>query len=191
MDYTQQLTFPPNNPNTLTHRPPLKPHVRSVTVHFKITKIWKYTSRINTWTVQLPSSRNLAFGLAKPTQDAPVAKNMVILRKPSPAQWPRRLLHSTVPWRVNLEMLEIQCSKCHDQYVCETGNYIRIRANQHRSDISIGQKHIPTVRHFRTCGAGYLKLTVLEKVRSHNVEMRRARETFWIKRLKPAINNLT
>ena len=52
-------------------------------------------------------------------------------------------------------------------------------------------KNIPTVRHFRTCGVEHLKLTLLEKVRSHTIEIRRARENFWITKLKPVINNLT
>ena len=72
---------------------------------------------------------------------------------------------------------------------CETGNSIHTRANQHRSDISIGQKNIPTVRHFQSCGRNNLKLTVIERVRTDDRDTRLTRERYWIKRLKPAINN--
>ena len=36
-----------------------------------------------------------------------------------------------------------------------------------------------------------LKLTVIEKVRSQNQEIRKARENYWILRLNPTINKLT
>ena len=84
----------------------------------------------------------------------------------------------------------VTCEKCKEQYVGETGNCIRLRANQHRSDIQTGHKNIPTVRHFRACGLKYFKLTVLEGVRKSDVAIRRARESFWINKLKPVINNL-
>ena len=83
----------------------------------------------------------------------------------------------------------VTCEKCKEQYVGETGNCIRLRANQHRSDIQTGHKNIPTVRHFRACGLKYFKLTELEGVRNSDVAIRRARESFWINKLKPVINN--
>ena len=73
----------------------------------------------------------------------------------------------------------ITCTKCKQQYVGETSNCIRIRANQHRSDITTGNKNIPTVRHFRTFGIQHFQLTVVERVRWHDVETRRMRENFW------------
>ena len=83
----------------------------------------------------------------------------------------------------------ITCAKC-KQYVGETSNCIRTWANQHRSDITTGIKNIPTVRHFKACGLGLgLGLgLVVERVRRHDVETRRERESFWIERIRPAIN---
>ena len=85
----------------------------------------------------------------------------------------------------------ITCAKCKQQYVGETSNSIRTRANQHRSDITTGNKNIPTVRHFKACGLQHFQLTVVERVRRHDVETRRARESFWIERIRPAINGQT
>ena len=84
----------------------------------------------------------------------------------------------------------IECSKCNEQYVGETGHPVHHRGNQHRNDIQRGHKNIPSVRHFKKCGVENLKLTVLEKVRSQNQEIRKARESYWILRLNPAINKL-
>ena len=84
----------------------------------------------------------------------------------------------------------IECSKCNDQYVGETGHPIHHRGNQHRSDIKGGHKNIPSVRHFKNCGVDHLKLIVIEKVRSQNQEIRIARENYWILRLNPTINKL-
>ena len=85
----------------------------------------------------------------------------------------------------------ITCDKCQEQYVGETGNSIHTRANQHRSDITVGNKNIPTVRHFKRCDRENMKLTVIEKLRSTDQYTRRAREEYWINKLKPAINSLT
>ena len=85
----------------------------------------------------------------------------------------------------------ITCIKCIQQYVGETSNCIRTRANQHRSDITTANKNISTVRHFRACGLEHFQLTVDERIRIHDVETRRARESYWIERIKPAINGQT
>ena len=60
----------------------------------------------------------------------------------------------------------VSCRKCNEQYVGETCNCVRWQANQHRSDIKLEQKNIPTVRHFRRCGPEHFKLTILQRVRS-------------------------
>ena len=64
-------------------------------------------------------------------------------------------------------------------------------ANQHRSDITTGNKNIPTVRHFKACGLRHFQLTVVGRVRRRDVETRRARGSFWIERIRPAINGQT
>ena len=46
----------------------------------------------------------------------------------------------------------IECSKCNEQYVGETGHPVHHRGNQHRSDIQGGHKNIPSVTHFKKCG---------------------------------------
>ena len=51
-------------------------------------------------------------------------------------------------------------------------------------------KNIPSVRHFKNCGVQNLKLTVIERVRKQDQDIRKAREKYWILRLKPSINNL-
>ena len=85
----------------------------------------------------------------------------------------------------------LECSKCNEQYVGETGYPVHHRGNQHRSDIKDGHKNIPSVRHFKKCGVENLKLTAIKKVRSQNQEIRKARENCWILRLNPTINKLT
>ena len=47
-------------------------------------------------------------------------------------------------------------------------------------EIQGGHKNMPSVRHFKNCGVENLKLTVLEKVRGKNQEIRKARESYWI-----------
>ena len=84
----------------------------------------------------------------------------------------------------------IECVKCSDQYVGETGHPAHHRGTQHRSDIKGGTKNIPSVRHFKNCGVQNLKLTVIERVRKQDQDIRKAREKYWILRLKPSINNL-
>ena len=85
----------------------------------------------------------------------------------------------------------INCAKCKEQYEGETGNIIRTRANQHRSDITLGNKNIPTVRHFRNCGLDNFRLSIIERVRSNNQIIRRTRKDFWIQKLRPSINGQT
>ena len=85
----------------------------------------------------------------------------------------------------------ITCDKCQEQYVGETGNSTNTRANHITADITVGNKNIPTVRHFKRCDRENMKLTVIEKLRSTDQYTRRAREEYWINKLKPAINSLT
>ena len=42
----------------------------------------------------------------------------------------------------------------------------------------------------KNCGVQNLKLTVIERVRKQDQDIRKAREKYWILRLKPNINNL-
>ena len=45
------------------------------------------------------------------------------------------------------------------------------------------KKNIPSVRHFKNCGVQNLKLTVIERVRKQDQDIRKAREKYWILRL--------
>ena len=84
----------------------------------------------------------------------------------------------------------LTCAKSKQQYVGETANAVQFRANQHRSDITVGTKQLPTVRHFRNCGRKLLMLTTIERVRKRDLQTRLARENCWIQRLKPVMNTL-
>ena len=64
-------------------------------------------------------------------------------------------------------------------------------ANQHRSDMTTGNKDLPTVRHFKACGLKHFQLTVVERVRRRDVESRRMRESLWIERIRSVINGQT
>ena len=44
---------------------------------------------------------------------------------------------------------------------------------------------------FRITLHGAIKVTVIEKVKSQNQEIRKAKENYWILRLNPTINKLT
>ena len=67
----------------------------------------------------------------------------------------------------------IECVKCSDQYVGETGHPVHHRGTQYRSDIKGGTKNIPSVRHFKNCGVQNLKLTVIERVRKQDQDIRK------------------
>ena len=60
--------------------------------------------------------------------------------------------------------------------------------NNHKSDIRTNKKSNGMVRHFPKCGMQNLKPTVLEKVRSRDPFIRKAREQYYIELLHTAIS---
>ena len=86
----------------------------------------------------------------------------------------------------------IHCARCDNKYVGETGNTLRDRMNQHRSDIrKLG--NTPVSEHFNKDGHAMrdLRVTILESGPfSPDAELdpiyRRNKESIWIDKLKTA-----
>ena len=60
--------------------------------------------------------------------------------------------------------------------------------NGHRSDIAKNRKSLPIVEHFNKCALENLRICGIEKCRSKDTFIRKARETFYIKEIDPQIN---
>ena len=74
----------------------------------------------------------------------------------------------------------INFAKCCDQYIGETELQFHKRMNNQKSDIRTNKKSNGMMRHFSRCGIENLKPAVLEKVRSRNPFIRKAREQYYI-----------
>ena len=86
----------------------------------------------------------------------------------------------------------IHCDRCDNKYVGETGNTLRDRMNQHRSDTR-NRKNTPVAKHFNKDGHTMqdLRVTILESGPfSPDAELdhiyRRNKESIWIDKLKTA-----
>lgn len=80
----------------------------------------------------------------------------------------------------------IDCDRCHGkQYVGETGQTVRKRFYGHRHAV---RNNVDTLvaRHFRSPGHSLadLRVTVIERVRVNDVDIRRRRERFWRYKLR-------
>ena len=73
----------------------------------------------------------------------------------------------------------VTCTKCRAQYIGETGQEIHERQAGHLNDINRGVSGLPYVRHFQTCGVEHYTITGVEKIRSRDPQIRKARETFF------------
>ena len=82
----------------------------------------------------------------------------------------------------------IDCSKCKQQYIGETELEFHCRMNNHKSDIRLENKSNGMVRHFSKCGIDNMTPNILEKVRSRDHYIRKAREQYYIELLEPQIN---
>ena len=82
----------------------------------------------------------------------------------------------------------IDCNKCKQQYVGETELEFHCRMNNHKSDIRLENKSNGMVRHFSKCGIDNVTPNILEKVRSRDHYIRKAREQYYIELLEPQIN---
>jgi len=78
----------------------------------------------------------------------------------------------------------ITCTKCHIQYVGETGQKFRDRMNNHKSTIRT-KKLTPIAIHFNSLGhtSENLSATLLEKFNTNSILHRREREYYWQLRL--------
>lgn len=89
----------------------------------------------------------------------------------------------------------IECNRCGNQYVGETGNALHVRLNGHRSDIKAKIVEKPVAQHFNQPGHSMNDLTIMciEKIRKDDPHLRRRRESYWIHTLEtmaPAGMNL-
>ena len=75
-----------------------------------------------------------------------------------------------------------------DQYIGETKLKFHEHMNNHKSDIRTNKKSNGMVRHFSKCGIENLKPTVLEKVRSRDPFIHKARQQYYNELLDTAIN---
>ena len=74
----------------------------------------------------------------------------------------------------------INCKKCHKQYTGETQLEFHKRMNNHTSDIRHKKKSMGMVRRFAKCGLNNVQPIILERVRSSDPFIRKAREQFYI-----------
>ena len=84
----------------------------------------------------------------------------------------------------------IHCKQCNQQYTGETQLEFHLRLNNHTSDIKLNKKSTGMVRYFGDCGANNMQPVILEKVRSSDPFIRKAREQFYIDLLETEINAL-
>ena len=79
------------------------------------------------------------------------------------------------------------CEACHSaQYVGQTGDTLRARFYQYRSDINILPNSSLVTKHFNQAkhSLKQMKVIVMEKVYGHTLKSRLDRETFWIRKMK-------
>ena len=76
----------------------------------------------------------------------------------------------------------IECNECSLQYVGQTKNEIRLRINQHLSNIRT-KVDTPIARHFAIHGLGNFKVFILQLMRDNDQNNRNLWENYWIARL--------
>ena len=82
----------------------------------------------------------------------------------------------------------INCKKCHQQYTGETQLKFHKRMNNYTSDIRQKKKSTGMVRHFAKCDLNNVQPIILERVRSSDPFIRKAREQFYINIFGTEIN---
>ena len=80
----------------------------------------------------------------------------------------------------------IQCQKCSQQYVGESGQALHERLNSHRSDVRLKKIEKSVSAHFNspTHTSQDMKVAVIEVLRRNNVRLRRLWESHWITTLQ-------
>ena len=131
-------------------------------------------------------------GLVTQTHDAKHAKKDSFIQ-PSPAQktaknGKKHQIKQSLTCKSKNICYLINCKHCNQQYTGETKREFHLRLNSHTSDIKLNQKSTGMVRHFSECGLENIQPIILEKVRSTDPFIRKAREQFYIDLLETEIN---
>ena len=151
----------------------------------RVSESIKHPSTSENKTYQPP----LDSGLATLTPDVrPVNQGCSI--PPSPAQIMaiNTLSNSLYDLQTKNVCYLINCKKCHQQYTGETQLEFHKRMNNHTSDIRQKKKSTGMMRHFVKCGLNNVQPIILEKVRSSDPFIRKAREQFYINIFGTEIN---
>ena len=159
-----------------------------VDVHLKIQKAYKYVDPLNI-TVSKTRRHLLDSGLAALIKDV-TSVNRESSARPCLVRKTRKKHQIKQPVTCKTENVcyLINCAKCCDQYIGVTKLQFHERMNDHKSDIRTNIESNGMVRHFSKCGIQNLKPTVLEKVRSKDPFIRKAREQYYIELSDTAIN---
>ena len=128
-------------------------------------------------------------GLVTQTHDAKHAKKDSFIQ-PSPAQKTakKHKIQQSLNCKSKNICYLINCKHCNQQYTGETKREFHLRLNSHTSDIKLNQRSTGMVRHFSECGSENIQPIILEKVRSTDPFIRKAREQFYIDLLETEIN---
>ena len=78
----------------------------------------------------------------------------------------------------------INCDKCQEQYIGETSKTLNQRFAEHRGYVRNKKEEKATGAHFNLPGhtIADMKITVLEKIASEDPQMRKLRESYFIKK---------
>ena len=78
----------------------------------------------------------------------------------------------------------LTCSKCKEQYIGETEKTLAIRFGQHRGYVRNKELQKATGAHFNQAGhqMADMKITILEKVKSADPQLRKIRESHYIQK---------
>ena len=78
----------------------------------------------------------------------------------------------------------LSCEKCKDQYIGETEKTLAVRFGQHRGYVRNKKLDKSTGEHFNKPGhqIAHMKITILEKIKSNDAQLRKTRETYYIQK---------
>ena len=176
----------PGSPTKAPHPSPTSvPNVASYSRIRRVSKSIKHPSTSENRTYQPP----LDSGLATLTPDVkPVNQGCSI--PPSAAQIMaiKHIIKQPMTCKTKNVCYLINCKKCHQQYTGETQLQFHKRMNNHTSDIRQKKKSMGMVRHFAKCGLNNVQPIILERVRSSDPFIRKAREQFYINIFGTEIN---
>ena len=78
----------------------------------------------------------------------------------------------------------LSCNKCQEQYIVETEKTLAVRFRQHRGYVRNREVQKATGEHFTKAGHKIydMKITILEKIVSKDPQLRKIRESYYIKK---------